>query len=372
MSVFDQRGDILGTVRHEIEKLVDLPACVKQASVEALCGTASMPPSAFADPEGRRFPIHTKAATILSAAYFARTGDGLPAADAAAVVDGLAEAVRYWNVGDEAAEAMTSKQASEARVDYLFPESREGRLADPAEVGAAAAWLVKYQDDYTRDERESLASRVLSKAAALAVPLGDAEEPLRRMAAQGLCATSHLLDEIEKRAALCTKDADRADLHKLAAAIGANPDSLDDGDLSAEVVDMLESFDTGRGLDRLYGSRLSRPGDVVYGLTAKVAADFDSSHVRLVNGSIYALDDVARLDRHALAEQIGDDVAFDMAGPGGGLDRTKAAEMLPILPRDDAARFDRLAAACGISARVKAAEAGSGFSDAALEALAAD
>ena len=369
--IFDQRGDVIGTLRHAIDKSCDLPACVKQATDAELRGEAGLPPEAFADSIGKRYPIHTKAATILSAAYFVRTADRLSSKQAEAVADRLNWASRYWDADAELAVALTVKAAEETASYYLFPDRQEGPLNHADEVIKAASWLLEWRDQLDRPERAAAAGRILIKAAAMGVDLGDDTDSLRRMHGAGLAAHSRVMGAIESRAKLCRADDDRAVMHKLAATIDGNFDLLNtDAGFAATLVDTLDAFDRDYAAVPMYGHGLARAEDAVYAITVKTAQDYGDEHVSLVTGSVYALSDVEEIASRSIADQMGAELAFDLGAPGGGLDRVKAAEILPTLPRDDARRFDRIADAHGVAPRVKAAAASGGFSAAALEILA--
>lgn len=367
--VFDQRDDVLGTLRHSLQGSFTLPDFVKQAGDDELRG-GDLPPHAFADSVGRRYPIHTRAATALSVAYFAKTAGELGPAAAAATADKLTAAASYWGVVDDVASMLTPPtKAASACEAYLDADAKAGPIGDEAELQAAAAWVGEHRDAFEPDVRVKYAAAILDRAATLGVEL-IAHDDLRKMAGLGLCVANELIESLAQRERLLKRADDKLAMRGLAAAVAADPGLFNvDRELAAKVATTLAEFDREVGLDRVYGSRLRRPDEDIYGVTTAAIEKYAEDHIRLQNGSIYDLNDVARMPVAGLADQIGEDVAFSLSA-GDLIDREKAAEVLPTLPRDDAARFDRLAAACGIGARTKAAEDRSGLSDEAFAALA--
>lgn len=81
----------------KVDALVPAPAYVESAEVITKEATTSLASVAFANPLKREFPVHTKAATWLSAAYFYGSGFSQPKIEAAitkaATLHGIAEDV---------------------------------------------------------------------------------------------------------------------------------------------------------------------------------------------------------------------------------------------------------------------------------------
>jgi hypothetical protein len=92
--------------------------------------------------------------------------------------------------------------------------------------------------------------------------------------------------------------------------------------------------------------------------------------MRTTTGSVYDLDDVAKLRTQQVRHYLGDDLAGAIDGDGLHVDVTKLAEVIPTLPLGDARTFDQLCQDVGIRPFVKEAGARTGFTREDLRALA--
>lgn len=374
--LLDQQGDKLGTVRHELEVRNLLPEYVKSASDDELLGDST---AAFADQATSEFPIHTKAATVLSSLYFRRNVGAMSPSRVSRIAPKLAAAVRFWEAEHDLIPALDAWQAATAPADQpIVPAdclyiSDAGiprcPLRNEGEVKAAAEWLNTYRNRLEVVDTAEMAVKVMNKAAALSVTLDAShQEGLQKMAGYGLATEKCVAAAIAVRIPFCNT----AVQEKLASIASTMAQDLLDSDTRLEIAATLESIDRATGLSNRWGNDIAHPTDALFPVTVKAASDFADSTVRLITGTVYDLDAASRLPSSCIADALGDDIAMDLALPGRRLDRAKLAEMLPTLPRPDAVRFERAAASEGVTPRVKTAAATcSTLQDADLFALAA-
>jgi hypothetical protein len=353
MNILDQAHDRLGVELYRLVNLHNPPEFVKQASDEARQGAGVMPAQCYADQSGRRFPVHTAAATWLSAAYFLEKSAEFGRDYAAAVGRRLLGMAQYWDILPEVEQlaeriAIEKRAASDelgddafALVETMADGSKERLLPlrGPAEVKAAAEWLLTYRDAFPLADRRAIATRVLQKAAEYDARPGDADA-LDRMAGFGGCALKHAVAAVAERAQLArSAPAVAAGLRKIAAELpGAEPT------YGPKLAEVLDAIDRSTGLARRYTEGLARPEDVLFAVTEKVASDYRDGTVQTSTGAVYSVEDLSRVDDLGkIAAYLGDDFASEVATRTGlRVDVEKLATVLRTAPRDDAALFDQL------------------------------
>lgn len=370
MNILDQAHDRLGVELYRLVNLHEPPEFVKQASDEARQGQGDMPAHCYADQSGRRFPVHTPAAAWLSSAYFLEKAADFDREYASAVGRRLLGMAQFWDILPEV-ERLAERVAVEKRaasdelgddafalVETLADGSKERLLPlrGPAEVKAAASWLCDYRDAFPLADRREIATRVLQKAAEFGTTLGDAADPLDRMAGFGGCALKHALAAVSERAQLLARTAPAvaAGLRKIAAEL---PDA--EPTYHQKLAGVLDEIDRATGLARLYNDGLARPEDVLFAVTEKVASEAASGSVQTTTGSVYSVEDLARVDDlDKIAAYLGDDFASEVATRTGlRVDAEKLAAVLRTAPRDDAALFDQLMQDSALSPIAKRAAA---------------
>ncbi len=363
MKVLDQSHDRLGVELYRLASIYEPPGFVKQASESTLRGEGEMPAQCYADQQGRLFPVHTPAATWTSSAYFLEKCAGLPRAYADGVGRRLLGMAQFWGILPQveklASEIALSQRKSDetlpddafALVEVLDDGSKERMLPlrNGEEVKAAAAWLVTYRDAFPFEDRQTVATRVLQKAAEHDANLAEYSDTLDRMAGFGGCAVKQARAAVVERAGLLArKDPEAAArLREVADAIGSP-----DRERYTKLAAVLDDVDRRTGLSRLYNEGLTRPEDVLFALTEKVASEVRYDNVETTTGSVYAKTDLRRLtDLDKVAEYMGSKFAEAVASPSGlYVDSEKLAAILATAPRDDAAIFDRLMSESGLSA----------------------
>lgn len=320
--VIDQFHDpVLGTLAKIASDRPRLASAVMSFDVDP-SESERLPDYAFAWPEKRAYPVHSREHAMLSRAYRDGVGGRVPAhVDAT-----IKEALDVYGV-DEAVFART-KVASAPPVDnasdYLLPDIRRLRVTEPGHVKAAADRLTQQGDRLSPGHRVLAGSRLVEKAAFFGVRVGD---EVRRMA--GLVATSTpvLADWLEARGQAASVEF-RDSYDKLASEVRRMPDELLDRGIQARIASAIEELDELSGLDRQWGRRLPDPHASVFN-TTKVAGP----GVTLA-GRFIPMERMAAYPTSFYADALGPDIVREATDLGGRLDVERLAAVLGTLPVD--------------------------------------
>lgn len=365
----DQTLDLTGAVRHRLQQQFDAPEFVKTASHAAIHGddAVPLPDHVYADRRRRLFPCHTKAATFVSAMYFGDKANEFQEPERNAIQQQLQAAATHWGINAQIGDlwhkmATAAKQGQLTLSDDDFAvvfgdvgaRQRLYPLRNPTEVKAAAAWFAKYRDELEYDDRQTIASRILTKSAAMQVtgiPL-EHHELLNRCAGYGSCPISEAADACEKRATLISRSHQpfAAELKKLAQHVRTTKRDIRDNQWRIDLARTLDQIDSHCKLAQYYGQGLDRPEDSLFMITAKVASDMLDQHFTTVTGNVYATDDLSRLQVNDVRSWMGQELAdiLTQAQTDGQQLASKLATLSKTLPRPDAVMFDRMVAAAGI------------------------
>ena len=325
---------------------ISIPDFVKQASAPQVYGDTVTPAHCYADPTGRKYPFHTKAAAWVSARQFQYDSN-----TDNVVRSRLETAATFYGISDDLWEQEPlEKTAAEIPYGITMLDAQDNvvnlfPLRNAREIEKAAAYLVKHRDEIRLAERQQLASNILKQAAVEKVTF-DTElgADLSRQAGQGECLTEDLVDTLMKRANHLRNSEYAEGLRKMA----SNTSTRVTPAVRREIAVALDSIDRETGLNRLYGHGIERPEDALFNVTKYAAAQLQSTHIQLTTGAVYKIASLSRLTRDAIEQWLGEDVAEEVCDMTG-VNLTKLAEVAPILPKDDAKRFVRCASSCGIS-----------------------
>jgi len=391
MPVSDQTADVNLRELYYYSKLYDLPEYVKQADAAALCDSAShreLPSTMFADVKDRRFPINTKAATWLSWLHFVEKKAELHPKIAGWIEDRLEQFARYHGIEPDVA-GLREKHA-ELHRDGLaqLPDStfalvwagengtkeRRYPLRNPKEVQAAATWFEQYRDHFAFPDRQTIATKILDKAAALGAMLGDElDDVLQRQAGRGVYdpqeAAAMLRNRAKAAVTNCSQEM-RQGMLKLAEAVESTPQLAMDPATTAELCKTVDMFDrTTKLAGRYDADGLSRPEDVLFRGTLKAAAQFVKDAVELTNGAVFEQDQLGKLTLRDVRDLFGEELAGAVSD-GLEVHPEKMATLARTLPRPDADTLERLMAEAGERPRAKQAGTREGLSRAQLQTLA--
>lgn len=356
-----------------LAKLYPLPDYVKQASQSVLEPAESLPTTAFADIVRKRFPCHTKAATYISYMYFLEGKDDIPDKSAGLIQSRLNNFAARWGIAPDV-KALRTKHAAAHRnsrdalpdsafaivwVDDGGRKSRHLPLRNAMEVKIAAEWFRTNRDHFKWDDRQTIATKILDKAARFGAGLGEAlDDMLEKQAGQGVYVPSVAAEMIQNRVRAVDKlpEAVRLQMLKLAKEVQANPALATDPATTANLARTIDVFDRGYGLAGHYSGLVPRIEDVLFAGTLKMAGKFVKNACTLITGAVFEKEQFGKLAVSEVRALLGDDIAGAVAD-GLEIDPEKMAEVAATLPRPDAQKLEILMSDIGETPRIKSSQA---------------
>lgn len=388
-SKMDQVADFAsgGVELFRLRKLYQFPDFVKSASVDKNFQIDStMSPSIFADPVRKQFPCHTKASAWLSYLFYQEKRAEFHPKDRAKIEERFDAQGKYWSLGDEYKRIKTAHDALHKEADAVLPDSayayvwvaengtkdRKLPMRSAAEVKHAADWLHQYCDRIAFSDRNTIATRILTKAASFGASLGDKSEFLERQAGRGVCSPAEVVSMIEDRAKLATDVTLRAHFMKLASVVRDTPRQALTPDMMIKLAGTIDTLDRGMNLVGKYSPGLPRAEDVLFKATFTKVASERAHLVPTTSGKVYDKQGFQKLALADVEALFGTDFADRVKDRTGSVDPEKMAEEVATLPRPDAELLDGLLSDNGISPMLtKAASARLGFNTQEQEAMAA-
>lgn len=359
-------------IRHRLAQLSELdllPEWTKQADARHSL-FADLPPHMYADPQSRTFPCHTKAATVLNYGLYLFDARQLPQATAVRIETNFQKLASHFGVSNairrmKQAFAEAVENAEESQPDEAFAIVRQRSdgskdrmypLRNALEVKAAAAWLAENRDALPFQDRHVIATKIAERADKFGASLYPHEMLIEQTSGHGWCSAKEAGEMMLSRLPFL-HDAPaevRKGLQKLASGLVANPAFCQSSPDLVKLAGLVEQIDRNNGLDKLYGSELSRPEAVLFSITYKQASELVDTTCQLLTGSAYNKEQFEKLSYHDIAALFGEDFA-EQASTGLRIDGEKMAELAPTLPLGDAKLLDRLMGDSGQTPIFKAA-----------------
>lgn len=354
-TAIDQTHDVNLQGLHMLDVAYGLPAFVKNASHDQVCGNDQLEPHMFADVTRRRYPCHTAPATWVSAGFFFQKRAEYPSAAAALIEKRIKESATHYGILSQVTE-LQQKVANAAIVDESqLPDNtfalvmqfddgtveRKYPMRNALEVKVAANYLQQHREQLTYRDRQCVANKILEKAAEFGADLGDHMELLERTVGTGTCAAKTAAELVRSRIPYIKLENDKlaAEFEKLADQIAARKvnavwHSYD------KLADVIDGVDRDFHLTGLYTSRLEYPEDVLFAITTKVATDKANDLVGTLTGNYYKKADLERVPLSLLSDALGEDFASEVSTANAWVDVDKLANIAPTLPLGDAELFD--------------------------------
>jgi len=356
-TILDQVDDQSHCDFHMFAKLYPLPEYVKTADTEQVCNPQGLPSNAYGDVRTRKFPCHTKAATLVSCLFFIEKCAEIHPKIAGWIGKRLDMYADHWGIRPDVV-ALKEKHASlHADSTAGLPDSafawvmagggqkeRRYPLRNTMEVKAAAHWLGQYRDQLYYADRQRIAQKILDKAAQFGAGVGeDLEDMLEKIAGRGVYDPGKVAQMLRDRVKVGhkVKPAVAEGMLKLASEIETNPMLAEDLPSSIQLCTTVDQFDREHGVVGKYAKAIPRPEDVIFGGTLKAAEDFVKNACCMVTGSIYDRDQFGSLSPTAVREVLGSEIAQAVT-TGLRIDPEKMAEVASTLPVPDAQTLDRL------------------------------
>lgn len=306
---------------HLVRRVADRPklaAAIQDVDIDP-AERESLPNSAFAWPEKRAFPIHSREHTMMSRTY----REGLH--DVPAYVDKtLKEACEVYQIDDALFTRPKVAAASSPDEDFLLPDIRRLHVTDAAGVKTAEEKLRNEAVKLTVPHRALASRRLVEKAAFYGVQL---RPEIHKMAGMVVTARGPLVDWLEaRREAAPIEHKDGFD--KLARAVKKLPTELRDREQQVKLAEAIGELDELAGLDRHYGRKLPDPLMTVFN-TTKVAGPGAT-----LAGRFVPMDRLAAYPSTFYSDVLGPDIVREAADGSGGMDHQRLAAVLETLPVD--------------------------------------
>lgn len=310
MSIVDQYHDTAyGVLYQRLAQFPDLYSVVKTAEIDP-GEEASLPASAFAWPEERRFPLHTREQAALSYAY-AKTASEVPVD----VKSRIENALAVYGVPLSAFESVKVASAS-APARYALSDQQ---LLDLGDLEKSAALFEEQAERLTPELRATA-------AVALAAEGSRGSLKVAQYAGLTTCDTRKAADWVEARAEV-SDGTYKIAYQRLADGLRQQPVEVTDRYGLAKVAAAIDDLDRAAGLRRHYDRRLPDPLRTVFN-TDKVAGETVD-----LGGYPVSVEELAKLSADFWSDLGGPELASELA-PGGKVDPSKVAAVVETLPLD--------------------------------------
>lgn len=280
----------------------------------------TLPDEAFAWPEKRAFPLHSKEHAAMSRLYREDYRGDVPghvdarikeACDVYGLDEGLFERTKIAAVQDDPE-------------DYLLPDLKRLPCKTAEQVKLAEEKLVAGYKKLSVEHRAMACRRLVDKAAAFNVQLHPLMHKLAGFTVTSTATLTTWLEARKEAAPVEFKDA----FQKLADATKKLPREIRNRADQVKLAEVISELDQKAGLARHYDRRLPDPLQTVFN-TEKVAG----SGVDL-NGKFVPMARLASYPSSFYGDVLGDDLVREASDGRGGIDPHKLAAILETLPRD--------------------------------------
>lgn len=222
----------------------------------------SLPSTAFAWEDERRFPVHTKEDTVASILYRSKCASVPEHVDAK-----LSKAAEIFGV-DDTAFASKVAQVGRTKVAYALPDDERLPLGDAGQIKVAEHVLLRDYERLPLEKRADAFSRLTVEARNKGVEL----QPLTmKLAGMTISSTNILRDWLEARAAATTGKVQAA-FDKMAADLQRMPPYIQDRPSLVKLAATIDKLDRHAGLEKHYDRKLPDPLQTVFN-TDKVAME---------------------------------------------------------------------------------------------------
>lgn len=331
-----------------------MPEYVKCAEVTTAEDVKNLHPEVFADGVNKKFALNTKANCWCSALYYyGNQCNNYPVGKQAEAK--LLSAARIWGITDDVAKVKQAFEQQDIPATYAISFEYKGhkveRCPDHTKEAATASaeWLFANRYRFPTSIQKNAAERLMAKADILGLT-PKASNYLDRL------SNPDSYTNVNCKVALAITDRLKAvptgkwveledELFKVANDLNSKPFELCTS--SQVIATALEAMDIKHGLTTKWGSALQHPVDVCFRASMTKAAAATSSTIHLTTGTPV---DLTKISDHQLEKGLkiaGDDFLAYCQPDGFNLDRAKAAEILPTLPKPDAKRFEAAVKSAG-------------------------
>lgn len=340
-----------------------VPSYVQEYTLPDKEAASKIPDTLFADPARRLFPIDSKEAVWLSAAYFAKNSESLPYDEvereyvhecikaAAAVYGNESDVGKIMKV---VTDKPVEKQAEDNNDNYGWVmRSEDGTVLarkypmfDKTGVCKAAQYFDEFRQNYPIGIRRTISRNIMRKAAEFGIKTAELKPSVLREAGYGIPRKDVLMEEIYERAHLA-KDAESAVLLANVNELIAGMDDTTIGENLDKIAEVIDAFDNAAGLQKLYNVKILMPSDFLFDVDLNKAAEAVEDTV-ILNRYCFSLNKLAELEPSVFESVLGEDFAKSICKTANGkavIDAEKLADNLHSLPKPDKAALERHLAA---------------------------
>ena len=252
--IVDQFSDAaFGTLVKITNEMPTLEAFVKTANIEP-SEAAALPDSAFADPDNRKFPVHTAVHAALSCAYSKLASD-LPAP----VANNIKVACEVFGLKDELFAVTKTAEAVFNSGDYLLPDLKLLSVKTANEVKRAQVELLGALPKLDLEHRATACANLVKRADEFKVAL---HPEVQKLAGFVLSSTADLRNWIEARANIAPTF--KTAYQKLADGLKGQPSEIADRTGLLKVANAIAVLDEKSGIDKHYDRKLPDPLRTVF------------------------------------------------------------------------------------------------------------
>lgn len=320
MHIVDQFNDpAFGVLLREVSSRPALEELVKTAEIEPI-EADTLPESAFAWPEERRFPIHTDKHAALSRVY-AQADTTIPVF----VHDTIKKALDIYEIPEEVFKTAQVKIAEENPEDvYLLPAHRLFPVRKAADVKTAELRVLENLTKLDLESRAIACGNLIKQAGHYDVKLHPRIEALAGFVVSSTQKVAHWL---EARSSQAKTDLLKVAYQQLADDLKTRPPESGDRASLLKLASVIAELDEKAGLDKHYDRKLPDALQTVFN-TDKIAAECVD-----LNGKMVSLKKLGSFPASFWEDLGGKELANEVA-PGGVVDQSKLATVLNTLPLD--------------------------------------
>lgn len=349
--IFDQQTDQSGQQTARVLRAYSMPAFVKTASQQAIRGDDKQ--TLYADPERRRFPIHSPEAVCVSTAYLFEQQTKFKPEEFDRIYASLRKAAEAFNVVEDV--ERIAYEASCTHNPALWPDevfgyidsegNRYWPMRSKEEVLKAAEYFVTYASEMPVDVRQTFASNIIRRANDCGI--AEVDDRIVKSATllapsaqfgsvshQFIVPVSHLVRLIRHALNVLSPNTPHYQvLQKLLAYLNSNPSLTQEqtAKLTHAITTIYQknNLQYPKGLDE---KSLTSPVSVPEWDVLKTAEVVDFYNDLVINGSsglVYSFKDVvANIPRDVLESAFGDELIKDACDDSGKLDGRRFSELL--------------------------------------------
>ena len=290
-----------------VQNVFVIPDFVKEAEATSPETARELRPDQFADPDGRLFPIQTKADTWFSVAYLTNQLTDKTAEQSIyrnripGIQSRLKDAVMFWGLEKSFSPvSMPDKEAAEVKpvIELQFKVGHDVKATVPVlnftQFKEAAEELVKLRHSYPYMTRREVARQILDGREKFTDKLAeDTVDALQKTAGLQFGELSEVTRSLRERGAWYERnkstyavDTCKALLKESESAVGAGNALMHDAmDKVAAVVDVLDRI-AGLPIDKGYTALLPAPEEIGKGMSLGQLEKLGSAMTELPDGSV--------------------------------------------------------------------------------------